>query len=208
MIAFHEVALPEQFARAVRGGPVDATAIIAFGGGRETRVQAQRALRRRYEIAAGALDPDAAYELLTFYEARRGRMFGFRLRDPMDHRSCAPLAEPSPGDQTIAVGDGGATTFALLKTYADAGGAAVRRICKPVASSVRVSVDGVEIAAAEFTCDAATGRVTFARPPQAGARVCAGFLFDAPVRFDMDRLDLALVGDARAGPIALIEATV
>jgi len=208
MIGFHDVALPEQFARAVRGGPVDATAIIAFGGGRETRVQSQRALRRRYEIAAAALDPDAAYELLTFFEARRGRLFGFRLRDPMDHRSCAPLVEPSPRDQAIGVGDGTSMTFSLQKTYSDAGGEAVRPIHKPVAGSVRVSIDGVECSATEFTCDAASGRVTFISAPPVSVRIRAGFLFDAPVRFDMDRLDLALAGDARAGAIALVEAPV
>ena len=46
----------------------------------------------------------------------------------------------------------------------------------------------------DFTCDPATGVVTFpagALPP-AGAAVTAGFAFDVPVRFDTDELDIDL----------------
>jgi uncharacterized protein (TIGR02217 family) len=60
---------------------------------------------------------------------------------------------------------------------------------------VRVAVGGVEqTEGAAFTCDTATGIVTFlsGHVPGAGAPVSAGFLFDVPVRFDTDYLEVDL----------------
>ena len=52
-----------------------------------------------------------------------------------------------------------------------------------------------------------TGIVTFAVAPAVGAAVTAGFVFDVPVRFDTDRLDVELSSfDAADAPnIPLIE---
>jgi uncharacterized protein (TIGR02217 family) len=206
MNGFHDVSLPDVLARAVRGGPVDATELVTFALGREMRVQARSRLRRRYEISTVDLGPEEAYTLLSFFEARRGRLFAFRLRDPVDHRSCGPLGKPGPLDQAIGVGDGATRVFNLHKSYVDAGGASTRSITKPAPGTVRVSIDGREAGASAFACDAAPGRVTFAIAPPAGAAIRAGFMFDVPVRFDVDRLDLPLAGSGRAAVIALVEA--
>ncbi len=58
-----------------------------------------------------------------------------------------------------------------------------------------------------FTVSEATGIVTFAAPPAAGAVLTASFEFDVPVRFDIDRLDIELSSfDAADAPsIPLIE---
>jgi len=71
--------------------------------------------------------------------------------------------------------------------------------------SVRVAVDGIETDA--FELDAAVGQLTFAAPPNEGAAISAGFVFDTPVRFDLDRLDLSLdaFGAGRALAVPLIE---
>ncbi len=59
--------------------------------------------------------------------------------------------------------------------------------------SVRVAVNGVEQAVGSgFNCDPLTGLVTFAAAPPLGAVVTAGFVFDVPVRFDTDELDIDL----------------
>ncbi len=63
------------------------------------------------------------------------------------------------------------------------------------------AVDGDALGGAEFALDSATGIVTLDTPPDLDAVVTAGFLFDTPVRFDVDRLDLALDGFG-AGPCA------
>ena len=41
-----------------------------------------------------------------FFEARRGKLHGFRFRDPFDFKSCAPSAVIAPTDQVIGAGDG------------------------------------------------------------------------------------------------------
>ncbi|MGV2348421.1 MAG UNVERIFIED_CONTAM: DUF2460 domain-containing protein, partial [Methylobacterium ajmalii] len=46
------------------------------------------------------------------------------------------------------------------------------------------------LGAAAFTLDAATGLVTLKAAPAAGAIVTAGFLFDVPVRFATDRIEV------------------
>ena len=73
---------------------------------------------------------------------------------------------------------------------------------KPVAGSVRVAVDGVELDDG-FDVDLTTGAVTFAEPPGVADAVTAGFLFDVPVRFDTDYLEVDLSAFA-AGAIPKI----
>jgi uncharacterized protein (TIGR02217 family) len=70
---------------------------------------------------------------------------------------------------------------------------------------VVVAVAGVPVTG--FVVDALTGTVTLASAPAAGAVVTAGFLFDVPVRFDTDRLDIELTSfDAAEAPsIPVIE---
>jgi uncharacterized protein (TIGR02217 family) len=128
--------------------------------------------------------------LIAFFEARRGRLHAFRFADPLDHKSCAPSAEPAADDQRIGTGDGAATVFALTKTYGEGDGAWVRVIHKPAPGSVLAAVNG---AAAAFTLDP-LGRVVFDTPPPEGALVTAGYRFDTPARFDTDQLEVTADG--------------
>jgi uncharacterized protein (TIGR02217 family) len=91
----------------------------------------------------------------------------------------------------------------LVKAY----GAYTRPIAKPVAGSGRIAVNGAELAPTEFAVDTTAGLVTLDVAPIADAAVTAGFLFDTPVRFDIDRLDLSLdgFGAGRALAVPLIE---
>jgi len=70
---------------------------------------------------------------------------------------------------------------------------------------VRVAVAGVEAGGDSFTVDGATGIVTFVggHIPASGQAVTAGFLFDVPVRFDTDYLEVDLSAFA-AGAIPKI----
>ena len=106
----------------------------------------------------------------------------------------------------IGTGDGVTAGFALSKTYGGAYSPYQRPIEKPVAGSVRIAVAGVEAdEGTAFTVDAATGLVTFlaGHIPPVGAAVTAGFLFDVPVRFDTDYLEVDLSAFA-AGAIPKI----
>jgi uncharacterized protein (TIGR02217 family) len=200
---FHEVSLPLPFALGASGGPERRVDIVTLGSGREARNTPWAHGRRRYDIGGAVRTLDELHELIAFFEARRGKLHGFRFRDPFDFKSCAPSAAIAPADQAIGVGDGAATEFQLVKAY----GAYERPIIKPIAGSERVAVSGVELAPADFAVDPATGLVTFDAAPAVGAAVTAGFLFDTPVRFDIDRLDLSLdgFGAGRAPSVPLIE---
>jgi uncharacterized protein (TIGR02217 family) len=139
------------------------------------------------------------HALIAFFEARRGKLHGFRFHDAFDFKSCAPSATPGPGDQAIGAGDGASATFQLRKAYGDY----LRPIAKPVEGSVRIAVAGGELDPEDFAIDATTGVVTLLAPPAEGAAVTAGFRFDTPVRFDIDRLDLSMAGAGAACAIAV-----
>lgn len=194
MVAFHEVRFPLRLALGVSGGPVRRTDIVNLSNGRESRNQRWRNARRSYDAGSGIRSVADLYEVLAFFEARRGELYGFRFRDPVDFKSCPPGETPAATDQRIGTGDGVTAGFRLLKTYADAGGAFSRRIEKPAEGSVMVSVEGVKVEAADVAVDHVTGMIVFraGRVPPAGAAIRAGFEFDVPVRFGIDRIDVNL----------------
>ena len=197
---FHEVSLPMPLALAASGGPERRVETVTLANGQEARNATWAGSRRRWDIGSAAARVETLQALIAFFEARGGRLHGFRFRDRMDDRSGAPGAEVSPLDQAIGTGDGTQAAFPLVKQY----GGWARRIWKPVAGSVRVAVDGGESA---FSVDTATGIVTLTEPPAPGAVVTAGFRFDCPVRFDADRLDVTLegFGAGRAIRVPLVE---
>jgi uncharacterized protein (TIGR02217 family) len=192
MSAFHEVSLPLAVAIGAVGGPERMTDVVRLASGAESRNARWSQSRRRWEIGGAAMKADVAHDLIAFFEARRGRAHGFRFRDPVDWKSCAPGVAISAADQPLGVGDGETTAFQLVKRYVSGGEWAERVIAKPVSGSVIVAVDGAAVAG--FGVDHATGVVTFDAAPDEGAILTAGFLFDVPLRFDADRLEMALVG--------------
>jgi uncharacterized protein (TIGR02217 family) len=187
-MAFHEVRLPARLAFGSTGGIERRTEVVTLASGFERRATPWAHGRRRFLIGAGVRSLDDVAVLVAFFEARRGRLHGFRFRDFTDFRSCAPSAAISPLDQRLGEGTGAAVSFQLLKLYGDI----ERPIRKPVEGSVRIAVDGVETGA--FALDPPTGVVTLAEAPPEGAVVTAGFAFDTPVRFDTDRIDVTLEG--------------
>lgn len=203
-MAFHEVRLPARLAFGSTGGVERKTEITTLGSGFERRSTPWAEGRRRYLIGAGLRSLDDMAALTAFFEARRGRLYGFRFRDFADFKSCAPGEAVAATDQRIGVGDGVRRTFWLCKVYGDH----ERRIAKPVEGSVRAAVGGVETGG--FVVDHATGEVTLATAPVVGAEVTAGFVFDVPVRFDADRIEVTLesFGAGRMVAMPLIEVRV
>jgi uncharacterized protein (TIGR02217 family) len=204
-MSFHEVRLPVRLAFGSTGGVERRTEIVTLGSGFERRSTPWAHGRRRYLIGANLRSLDDMAALTAFFEARRGRLYGFRFRDFADFKSCAPGAAIGAADQALGEGDGVRTEFQLVKRYGDG---PARGIAKPVAGTVRVAVDGLELGG--FTVDATTGTVTFDAPPGPGAPVTAGFAFDTPVRFDSDRIEVTLESfDAgRMAAVPLIEVRV
>lgn len=207
MSQFHDVRFPLSVSFKSTGGPLRRTEIIELQSGAEERNTPWAHGRRRYDAGTGIRSMAEMEQVLAFFEARHGRLHAFRWLDFTDCNSCAAGATISPVDQSLGIGDGQAIDFQLQKTYEPGAHAYVRPITRPVAGSVRVALDGVEIPEADFTVDWNTGQIHFALPPSPGVQVSAGFAFDVPVRFDTDELAVSLVGfqAGRIPGIAIIE---
>ena len=93
----------------------------------------------------------------------------------------------TPYDQFVAHGDGQTSAFALQKSYGE-NDPQLRRISRPQPGTVRVSVDDTEVF--NWTLEDG-GRILFDAAPANGAFIAAGFLFDVPVRFAEDRIDVS-----------------
>ncbi|SHF15537.1 TIGR02217 family protein [Ruegeria intermedia] len=190
-MAFHEVRFPDNISRGARGGPERRTQIVELASGDEERNASWANSRRRYDVAYGIRRADELAAVIAFFEARNGRLYGFRFKDWADYKSCLPSGTPAPTDQAIGTGDGVTTAFQLVKRYASGSQTWVRTITKPVAGTVRVALDGAEQLDG-WSIDTTTGVVTFDTAPATGVAVTAGFEFDVAVRFDTDALDVTL----------------
>jgi len=190
-MAFNEVRFPDDVSRGARGGPERRTQIVELASGDEERNASWANSRRRYDAAYGIRRGDDLAAVVAFFEARNGRLYGFRWKDWADFKSCLPSQIPAATDQAIGTGDGTKTAFQLTKTYTSGSQSWIRTITKPVSGTVLVAIDGVE-ANTGWSVDTTTGLITFATAPATGAVITAGFEFDVPVRFDTDRLDVTL----------------
>ena len=190
-MAFHEVRFPDNISRGARGGPERRTQIVELASGDEERNASWANSRRRYDVAYGIRRADDLAAVVAFFEARNGRLYGFRYKDWADYKSSLPSQPVTPTDQLIGTGDGIVTSFALLKHYTSGAQAWTRTIAKPIAGSVRLALGGVEQMSG-WSVDTTTGQVSLDTAPGAGVTITAGFAFDVPVRFDTDTLDVTL----------------
>ena len=188
---FHEVRFPDDISRGARGGPERRTQIVELASGDEERNASWSNSRRRYDAAYGIRRADDLAAVVAFFEARNGRLYGFRWKDWADYKSCLPSGTPAATDQAIGTGDGTTTGFQLVKVYTSGAQTWIRTITKPVSGTVLVAIDGVEQTTG-WSVDTTTGIVSFTSTPAAGAAITAGFEFDVPVRFDTDTLDVTL----------------
>jgi uncharacterized protein (TIGR02217 family) len=203
---FHETRFPTAISRASQGGPERRTDVVVLGSGAEERNARWADSRRSYNAGYGVKSLDDLHAVSAFFEERRGRLHGFRWRDPADWKSCPPETTPTALDQPIGAGDGATAVFQLVKTYGAAFNPWTRAIGKPVSGTVLVAVAGVTQApGTAYTVDHAAGVITFlaGHIPAASADITAGYEFDVPVRFDTDRLEINIQG-VRHGAIPSI----
>ncbi|HEX8223933.1 MAG TPA: DUF2460 domain-containing protein [Allosphingosinicella sp.] len=183
--AYEDERFPVALGREASVEPVFSTAIVTGAGGAEQRNSDWADARLRFDAGPGLRGEEDLHALIAFFRARRGAAVAFRFEDPFDNSSNAMTGTPGAADQRLGTGDGVRTEFDLVKHY----GGQERRITRPVAGSVRVSVAGVERVAG-WTL-APLGRVRFEEPPADGAVIEAGYRFDVPVRFAEDRLAIS-----------------
>ncbi|QCI93542.1 DUF2460 domain-containing protein [Novosphingobium sp. EMRT-2] len=204
MQAFDDVLFPLALGRDATVTPEFATSVTITASGFERRNSLWSDARLRFDVGPGVRSEAELGTLIGFFRARRGQARGFRLRDPSDHSSCGMTGTPTPLDQWIGTGDGLTARFALAKHYGEGSEAQRRRVTRPRADSVTVSIDGVTAGGWSLEDK---GVILFAEAPAAGAAIRAGFLFDVPVRFAEDRLDIsgAAFAAGEAPSVPLIE---
>jgi uncharacterized protein (TIGR02217 family) len=197
---FDDVLFPIEIGQEASVAPTFSTNVVTSASGFEARNANWAQARLRFDAGPGVRGDGELEMLLAFFRARRGPAVAFRFRDPYDNSSNGMTGAPTPTDQAIGTGDGVTDSFELLKTY---GSGEQRRITRPVAGSVRVAVDGNELATGWVLDE--KGLVRFDDPPPSGAAVTAGFLFDTPVRFAEDRIEVNratfLAGEAPSVPL-------
>jgi uncharacterized protein (TIGR02217 family) len=200
-MAFHDVRFPASLSFGSVGGPERRTEIVSLSNGFEERNTPWAHSRRRYDAGLGLRSLNDVEELIAFFEARQGQMYAFRWKDWADFKSSLPNAEVTPLDQRIGTGDEVTTVFQLNKTYGSGGVTYRRPIKKPVSGTVKIAVEGdARQEGVDFSVDLATGLVTFVDAPDIDAEITAGFEFDVPVRFDIDRIAVS-VASFRAGDV-------
>ena len=207
MTAFHEILFPLDIALKSAGGPQRRTDVVALGSGREERNARWAHSRRRYDagygvktlrcaVAGGRVLRGAARAALRLSLARPARPF-------LRRAGCRGRAD-RPGDRHRRRHDRD------VPAGQDLWRASIRPISGrsrsrwPAACASRSpAAEAAEGTA--FTVDTTTGVVTFlaGHVPASGAAVTAGFLFDVPVRFDTDYLEVDLSAFA-AGAIPKI----
>ena len=202
MQSFDDISYPLALGKDTGVSPEFSTSVAVTASGYERRSSHWSDARLRYDVGPGIRSEAELGVLLAFFRARRGAARGFRLQDPFDFSSAQMTGQPTALDQLLGIGDGATAVFDLVKTYGTGPEAQVRRITRPKAASLKVAVDGVETG--QFTLTD-KGRIVLDQAPAAGAQVTAGFLFDVPVRFAEDRLDVAsatfATGEAPSVPL-------
>jgi uncharacterized protein (TIGR02217 family) len=126
-MAFHEVRFPDNISRGARAGPERRTQIVELASGDEERNASWANSRRRYDVVYGIRRADDLAAVVAFFEARNGRLHGFRYKDWADYKSCLPSLAVAPTDQPIGTGNGAVNISRALKGLVDDGIGADRR---------------------------------------------------------------------------------
>ncbi|MFS0848555.1 TIGR02217 family protein [Novosphingobium panipatense] len=206
MQAFDDVPYPLALGRDAAVVTEFSTTVAVTASGFERRNSLWSNARLRFDVGPGVRSEAELGALIAFFRARRGPARGFRLRDPSDFSSSGMTGAPGPHDQELGRGDGLTGRFALVKRYGDGASAQVRRITRPDAASLTISVDGAPQVDSWRLEEG--GIVRFDEAPPPGSVVRAGFLFDVPVRFAEDRLEISsaafAAGEAPSVPLVEI----
>lgn len=202
MSGFHEVQFPILLALGAIGGPERQTEIITLASGKEVRNAKWAGSRRRWDVGGAITDIARLQELISFFEARAGRLYGFRFRDPIDFSSALPGQTIRFDDQLLGTGDGETLIFQLQKHQYDV----AREITKPVPGTVVIGIDGLQFETG-WTVDLSNGLIKFETAPPLGSALTAGFEFDCPVRFESDQIQAVIeaFGAGRIASVGLVE---
>jgi len=141
-----EVLLPVDFSYGMAFGPGYATTVVETAAGTEQRIVQWSKPRYRGRVGYDIRDQAQAETLIDFFNARSGRAYAFRVRDPKDYTAT---------QESLTYNEG--PTIQLTKTYTSGPRSMVRNIFKPVAP-ITMRRNGSSFTA--FSLDSTSGLVT------------------------------------------------
>lgn len=180
-----DVRLDRDIEVGAKARPRYSTDIVTTDGGFEWRNSRWAFPLFDFEITLEPGSPSFDDDLeacIDLFHAAGGPADTFRFRHWRDYQGV---------DQTILPLDGETTIFQLYRNYTRGAITRLRKITRPVESTVVVKVSGSPVSA---DVDYTTGIVTLAGDPGASP-VTADFEFDVPVRFADDMLEIASLSD-------------
>ena len=171
MSDFLEIVFPEDLSERFEGGPVYRTYVNQADSAYEQRIQGWDEPQYEYSVDLLMLYDYEIEALLNFFHIVKGKKYGFRFKDYMDH---------SVSNQVIGTVTSAPATLQAIKSYEVETYQWNREIKKLVQGTVHVYVDGTEVSA---TVDYNTGEITV---NQTGTVTYSGE-FHVPCRFDTDK---------------------
>ncbi len=172
------------------------TSIVTTRNGSEQRNINWNSNKMKFNIINGIKTKAELDEIISFFRNVKGCAHGFRFKDWSDYQV---------ENQLVGIGDGEKKDFQLIKYYRINGNYYIRKITKPVISTIKMFVNGVRTN--NINVDLRTGIVSFNEAPANDATVNATFEFDVPVRFNSDVLEITMetINTGKVKDITLIE---
>lgn len=186
---FHNVNLPSYVEIFAVATTEFSTICATTKSGREIRNASSLVPKRSYLLKDCRLSRSQFEAFNSFFYARCGRRYAFRLKDYYDFKV---------KKEQIGKGDGVTREFQLIKIYQDLIAPCVREITKPLDKTITIHTNQNTIIPELVNLN--TGVVTLAEALPDQTDLFASFEFDVPVRFEKDSFQYSFSQD---GTIAL-----
>ena len=189
-VDFDEVVFPEDVSWGSSGGPTFKTQVYESFRGYEKRNVDWKSPIMEFNVAYGIKTDIQMMEVINFFNARQGKLRGFRYKNWANYQIL---------NDNIAIGDGSSTRLPMVRTYGVAATQTYKRLHKIVPGSVTNVTIGLNalVEGVDFVIDYNSGEIVFGegQAPGLGIPVKAATLeFDEPVRFDVDSLQIVIDG--------------
>jgi uncharacterized protein (TIGR02217 family) len=189
-VIFDEVRFPTNVSYGSSGGPTFKTQVFETYRGYEKRNVDWKSPIMEFNVAYGIKTDAQMFEVIEFFNARQGKLRGFRYKNWANYQIL---------NGNIAVGDGISTRLPMIRTYGVPATQSYKRLYKIVPGSVSgVTIGGFPLVeGVDFNIDYNSGEIVFknGQGPGEGIPIKAATLeFDEPVRFDVDSLQVVIDG--------------